>query len=1537
MNRLSQGLRSAITAVSAASVLVLGVVVPASLALSASPAAAAACTPGADCTPGSVQFLLPGSYPISGLHVCGIDGDYAPLASAEVDSAYDDPAKFGGGTSEGNYPDSEAFTFTPEPGSVLKGNNHITVSLPRPAEPYADSGSVLPPAQLPTQAPDEQNSSHVDTTGFDPQGIYVKVTLGGTPNPGNRKIRLDVFDPYNPPPLTAAPGAAASSVSGTVSTVTAVGLVTPNASHTAGNTTTDNTARTNSSGVAEFWVTDSDPNGGQFVAAATDEFTSVGLMPTAELDFSGPNQSQLNNGQCPPNEVSGSVSSGEGLTWLLVENGVAYLVPNVTVSNGSGVETADLIYPFDLPTTSGPVTLVALGATSPPGEGTPANPLQAPSTPYPPNAFSISTTQDPVPGYPATAPVFRANDAVSGSASSLASSVASAQVGPNSTVTATATLRDDYYNAVNDTQVAIFQSGAGHANISPAAPATSYPLTASDGTASYTVSDNCAETVNLQADDVTDNVLVAPAGQPSTVPVTFTAGPPVAPDAPPTPPIACSVPPVTSSVSVSSDGSTWVSGSPVNAPADGKTNVTVQVTLADQFGNAVACQQVILAATTSNSRASITPQPPGDPATSTSCPNPGADGYTGADGKATFFVSDATAEQLAFDVASGSATWPPDPVAHPQDVAQINFEGADGDLGVSSVTASSSSAPADGQPLVAVTVTLKDKDGQPLQGKQVTLAGCTNSAPPCTADSTTTITPVTTATDGNGQQTFDVGDSGPPHTVYYRATDASDGVPIAQVAQVAFTLGGVALTASPAVVVADGTGTSTVTFTISDNKGNPVTGVPVSLSLASTSTTATISPVSPQTNSKGAAAFTVGDTAPEQVSYTATATYTPSQGTACVGTSNGDGTCTVTDSVSVKFIAPPNTFTVTPSPTSGVLADGLTSSVVTVTALDVYGKPMAGLPLALAGTGSAQVTALNPVTDNNGQATFEVSDTAAETVTLTPGYQEIPGSGQASGPSHPATGCSGSACTATVAFVKAEADASTIGASLASVPADGSSTTLVTVKLQNGDPSVPINGHAVVLITGSATTTVTPSNVGGYTGVNPQPPGTVTFTVADTKPESLTIYARDTNTGVILSNAVSVTFVATEVQLSTITANPATLPAGGPPGNPATSTVTVKLSLPSCTASLSGHTVKLTANSGTAVISPASAQTDSNGAATFTVSDPAVETVTLTAVDTTCGVTLAKTGTVQFVPSEAYLSTLMISPVSTPAEGPAATLTVTLLTASGTPISGRTVTVPAAAHASVTPLAYPGLAPGVTNASGQAQFAVSDNTVETVTLLAYDGATELDEPGVVAFTANEANQSTVSATVTSLPALGALTTVTVTLTSGGGAPIAGHSVLLAASSTTVSITPATATTNAAGQAQFTVSDPNAESVVLTALDQATGVIVVQTLPVTFTANEQNQSTATASPAIVQTKKTSTITVTLLGANGKPIAGHVVGLATGSTTAKATVLTKGGVTTAAGQIQFSVTDTAPETLSIMVTDTTAGVTLYLPVTVSFVKP
>ena len=58
------------------------------------------------------------------------------------------------------------------------------------------------------------------------------------------------------------------------------------------------------------------------------------------------------------------------------------------------------------------------------------------------------------------------------------------------------------------------------------------------------------------------------------------------------------------------------------------------------------------------------------------------------------------------------------------------------------------------------------------------------------------------------------------------------------------------------------------------------------------------------------------------------------------------------------------------------------------------------------------------------------------------------------------------------------------------------------------------------------------------------------------------------------------------------------------------------------------------------------------------------------------------------------------------------------------------------------------------------------------------------------------------------------------------------------------------------------------------------------------------------------------------------------LNTGSKTATFTPAT--GVTNSAGQATFSVTDTAAETLSIAVTDTTASVTLYASVTVTFTK-
>lgn len=1519
----------------AVAALIVGLVIPVSLSIGVSAASAdpQPCGSGAfptlvsngNCPPSSVNFLEQGSFDLSGIPICGIEGSFAPLAVKAVDQNLDDINRFGP-TTEGNYTDSEAFQFQPAPNTQLQPGDVITVSLPRPSEPYSPSGSILPPAQVGTGG----TSVLATVTATPPNGTTALVTVSGVGT--GEMVRLDAFSPYNPPTLNHAPGA---NVSGSNTSAGIQGFDSTTNMYDSGSTTT-----VDSSGLAKFQVTDASNE--VVVLAATVTTFGLGISQTATLSFGSP--TAPSNPECPSAQLAAPPSApGEGFTYILIVNGIGYLVPSVSVSSASGVETASATIPPGVPPTTGQVTLDVLDALSPPGQGTPSNQEPQPNLPYPPDAFSVSTTQNPVPGFPGTAPRFEADAsatilAVSANASTLTLSNPTAQVGTG-VINATATLHDQYNNAVNAKQVSVFAASGSHANVAPQTPpiGTAYPQTGFDGTVTYNVTDSCAETFNLEATDVDDHVVVVgPAGTPGT-PVTFIAGPAVAPDAT-TVPTTCGTTPAKSSIAVNN----VVSGPGVqtNVPADGLTTARVTVTLADQFGNVDACQQVVLRSTSSH--ASITPLAPANPVSNASmCPNANHAGYTGSDGVAQFDVSDATAEQVVFSVTDTTviSVWPTSPTSNPQDVGVVLFEG--GDAGKSTLTPIAQNAPGDGQPSAVLTATINDAAGQPLRGKSVTVSSCTSDPTPpgsCTSDPTSTITALGSKTDSNGQVQFEVSDNSTtlPHTVFYQATDVSDGITVTTPAQITFTIGGASLSASPTTVIADGIGTSTVTFTLKDTNNQPLpTTVPVSVTLTASDGNAVISPSgATPTDGAGSARFTISDTQPGSVTFTATATYS-STAAPCLGIVT-NSTCTVKALVAVTFLPAPHSFSVVAAPSANIPADGFSTSLVTVTALDSHGNPIGGIPVVLGTTGTAQVTALSNggVTSGNGLATFIVTDNKAETVTVNAQYHEL----GAGGATESAPGCAATPCTATVTFVASEAQASTVIANPSSAPADGHSTVTVVVTLMNGSGGA-LNGHAVVLTTGSTTTTVTPSNVGGDTGVAPLPAGQVSFTVIDTRPESLAVYARDENTGAILDAMPTITFQPTEIQLSSAAANPTTLAAGGPPGSPRTSTVTVTLVAPICGGpSLAGHTIRLTTPSGSAVIAPP-AVTNSAGMATFTVADPVVESVVLTAVDTTCGVTLAQTATVAFTTAESNQSTVSINPTSTPAQGVPATLTVTLRSAAGAPIGGHTVTVPTAGHATVSALASPGLAPGVTNAQGTVQFAVSDNTVETVTLAAFDGTTELDQAATVSFTANEANQSTISATQTSVPAGSPNgTAVTVTLVNGAGVPIAGDVVSLSASSPTAAISPASVATNSSGQATFTVTDPTVETVVLSALDRTTGVTVVAVATVTFAANEQNQSTITPPNQAVKVRKSATITVTLRSATGAPIANHAVTLATGSKTAMVTVLTAGGKTNAAGQIQFSVTDTVAENLSIRATDTTASppVTLYQAVAVIVTK-
>jgi hypothetical protein len=150
---------------------------------------------------------------------------------------------------------------------------------------------------------------------------------------------------------------------------------------------------------------------------------------------------------------------------------------------------------------------------------------------------------------------------------------------------------------------------------------------------------------------------------------------------------------------------------------------------------------------------------------------------------------------------------------------------------------------------------------------------------------------------------------------------------------------------------------------------------------------------------------------------------------------------------------------------------------------------------------------------------------------------------------------------------------------------------------------------------------------------------------------------------------------------------------------------------------VSGKTVTLTATGGSATIVPASGVTSvSNGAVAFTITDLSAETLTLTATDTSDGITFPTTSVTFGVPPAASAG-ITANPPSLPADGQtSATITVTLKDALGRPTPGKAITIAdAGAHAVIT-----GPTPGVTDANGQIQFSATDQVNETVVFTATD-------------------------------------------------------------------------------------------------------------------------------------------------------------------------------------------------------------------------
>ncbi|MGH7813641.1 MAG: Ig-like domain-containing protein [Candidatus Binataceae bacterium] len=167
---------------------------------------------------------------------------------------------------------------------------------------------------------------------------------------------------------------------------------------------------------------------------------------------------------------------------------------------------------------------------------------------------------------------------------------------------------------------------------------------------------------------------------------------------------------------------------------------------------------------------------------------------------------------------------------------------------------------------------------------------------------------------------------------------------------------------------------------------------------------------------------------------------------------------------------------------------------------------------------------------------------------------------------------------------------------------------------------------------------------------------------------------------------------------------------------------------------VSGKTVTLAANGGNqATIAPSSGVSDSNGGVLFTVTDSTPENLTLTATDTTDGITIGEQPSLPFVTPVAAQAGLNAFPSTVTADGATPVdITVTLEDSKSNPSPGKTVQIVQTGGNSV----ITGPIPPVTDSNGMIEFTAVDSNNETITYSAVDvtdGNLAFPETGMVTF------------------------------------------------------------------------------------------------------------------------------------------------------------------------------------------------------------
>ncbi|MEI7902936.1 MAG: glycosyl hydrolase, partial [bacterium] len=279
------------------------------------------------------------------------------------------------------------------------------------------------------------------------------------------------------------------------------------------------------------------------------------------------------------------------------------------------------------------------------------------------------------------------------------------------------------------------------------------------------------------------------------------------------------------------------------------------------------------------------------------------------------------------------------------------------DAARSTMVAKPATVASDGVTPATITVTLKDANGNPASGKTVTLVSDRGAID--------TISAPSGSSSRSGVVTFSV-TSATAGAPVFTATDQSENVKVAQTAAANFSAAVVSaakstVTASPAVVLADGVATSTVTVTLKSANSKPIAGKTVAL-VSSRGAADTIAAASGASGKKGEVTFTV---------------KSKTAGAAVFSAKDATDNMAVTPTATVTFVAGAphaGNSTVLASP-SLVPADGATAATVTVTLKDACGNPVAGKAVALVSSRGSKdtVAAASGPSDAKGVVTFSVT------------------------------------------------------------------------------------------------------------------------------------------------------------------------------------------------------------------------------------------------------------------------------------------------------------------------------------------------------------------------------------------------------------------------------------------------------------------------------------------------------------------------------------------------------------------------------------